>query len=259
MIERLLTILSAALTAGAVSPAARSSSSTSAPTTYRSCSPPVRTEGFISATSEARIRRALSAGRLRAPAVPTTGPDLACPRGGGRNFRNQAARITRRRGYEHRLRYVSHSSRQLASQRHRTVVKMTDCCQSAGCRTGLHGLRPGERHHHAQGDPQPRGGVPSRSQLLFLGKRPLKSDKYLLTHLCGATGAWLLRSITLLTRRSKSIKSMRAGAHHPRRKSRLHAHAGQRIVQPNYGGSSPGALAWAGISPLAFEWTNTTC
>lgn len=168
MKNRLLTLLSAVLSAGAVSAAAPQQLID------------IRTDDVsivLAAQPGGEVYFRHFGGRIDDPAPlasykssrradhGTDDPGLS--RNGRAQFpRTGPARHPRRRGYEYRaalcVALVTAAGR---PQRHRNRREDDRLLSSAGCRAGIHGLCPGKRHHHAYGDPQPRAGSRSRSTI----------------------------------------------------------------------------------------------
>ena len=179
---------------------------------------------------------------------------------GGRNFREPALRITHADGDMNTdLRYVSHSSRQLADPNvTETVVKMTDCCQAldvelvftAYARENVITTHTVIRNRE--------GGSRHAPQLLFLGCdaeiRQIPADAPL--RRLGARSAG--RSHAADPRVEKA-SSRCARCAPPTPKIPPHAHAGQRIVQRELRRGHRRGAGGAGISGSTSRWTNTTC
>ena len=255
MMKRLLTILSAALTAGAVSAAAPQQLID------------IRTDDVsivLAARPDGEVHFRHFGSRIDDPS-PLAGykssrradhgtDDLACPAMGGRNFREPALRITHADGDMNTdLRYVSHSSRQLADPNvTETVVKMTDCCQALDVELVFTAYaRENVITTHTVIRNREEGPVTLRS--FYSSAVTLKSDKYLLTHLYGAWAREAQVDHTLLTHGSKSIESMREVRTTHTENPAFMLTLGSGSFSENCGEVIAGALAWSGNFRLNFE------
>ena len=255
MMKRLLTILSAALTAGAVSAAAPQQLID------------IRTDDVsivLAARPDGEVHFRHFGSRIDDPS-PLAGykssrradhgtDDLACPAMGGRNFREPALRITHADGDMNTdLRYVSHSSRQLADPNvTETVVKMTDCCQALDVELVFTAYaRENVITTHTVIRNREEGPVTLHS--FYSSAVTLKSDKYLLTHLYGAWAREAQVDHTLLTHGSKSIESMREVRTTHTENPAFMLTLGSGSFSENCGEVIAGALAWSGNFRLNFE------
>ena len=255
MMKRLLTILSAALTAGAVSAAAPQQLID------------IRTDDVsivLAARPDGEVHFRHFGSRIDDPS-PLAGykssrradhgtDDLACPVMGGRNFREPALRITHADGDMNTdLRYVSHSSRQLADPNvTETVVKMTDCCQALDVELVFTAYaRENVITTHTVIRNREEGPVTLHS--FYSSAVTLKSDKYLLTHLYGAWAREAQVDHTLLTHGSKSIESMREVRTTHTENPAFMLTLGSGSFSENCGEVIAGALAWSGNFRLNFE------
>ena len=255
MMKRLLTILSAALTAGAVSAAAPQQLID------------IRTDDVsivLAARPDGEVHFRHFGSRIDDPS-PLAGykssrradhgtDDLACPAMGGRNFREPALRITHADGDMNTdLRYVSHSSRQLADPNvTETVVKMTDCCQALDVELVFTAYaRENVITTHTVIRNREEGPVTLHS--FYSSAVTLKSDKYLLTHLYGAWAREAQVDHTLLTHGAKSIESMREVRTTHTENPAFMLTLGSGSFSENCGEVIAGALAWSGNFRLNFE------
>ena len=209
MIHRLLTLLSAALSAGAVSAAAPQQLID------------IRTDDVsmvLAARSGGEVYFRHFGGRIDDPAPLSDykssrradhgTDDLAYPAMGGRNFREPALRVTHADGDMNTdLRYVSHTSRQLADPNvTETVVKMSDSSQALDVELVFTAYaRENVITTHTVIRNREQGPVTLHS--FYSSALTLKADKYLLTHLYGAWARESQVDHTLLTHGSKSIES----------------------------------------------------
>lgn len=255
MMKRLLTILSAALTAGAVSAAAPQQLID------------IRTDDVsivLSARPDGEVHFRHFGSRIDDPSpladykssrrADHGTDDLACPVMGGRNFREPALRITHADGDMNTdLRYVSHSSRQLADPNvTETVVKMTDCCQALDVELVFTAYaRENVITTHTVIRNREEGPVTLHS--FYSSAVTLKSDKYLLTHLYGAWAREAQVDHTLLTHGSKSIESMREVRTTHTENPAFMLTLGSGSFSENCGEVIAGALAWSGNFRLNFE------
>ena len=255
MMKRLLTILSAALTAGAVSAAAPQQLID------------IRTDDVsivLAARPDGEVHFRHFGSRIDDPSpladykssrrADHGTDDLACPAMGGRNFREPALRITHADGDMNTdLRYVSHSSRQLADPNvTETVVKMTDCCQALDVELVFTAYaRENIITTHTVIRNREEGPVTLHS--FYSSAVTLKSDKYLLTHLYGAWAREAQVDHTLLTHGSKSIESMREVRTTHTENPAFMLTLGSGSFSENCGEVIAGALAWSGNFRLNFE------
>ena len=255
MMKRLLTILSAALTAGAVSAAAPQQLID------------IRTDDVsivLAARPDGEVHFRHFGSRIDDPSpladykssrrADHGTDDLACPAMGGRNFREPALRITHADGDMNTdLRYVSHSSRQLADPNvTETVVKMTDCCQALDVELVFTAYaRENVITTHTVIRNREEGPVTLHS--FYSSAVTLKSDKYLLTHLYGAWAREAQVDHTLLTHGSKSIESMREVRTTHTENPAFMLTLGSGSFSENCGEVIAGALAWSGNFQLNFE------
>ena len=255
MMKRLLTILSAALTAGAVSAAAPQQLID------------IRTDDVsivLAARPDGEVHFRHFGSRIDDPSpladykssrrADHGTDDLACPVMGGRNFREPALRITHADGDMNTdLRYVSHSSRQLADPNvTETVVKMTDCCQALDVELVFTAYaRENVITTHTVIRNREEGPVTLHS--FYSSAVTLKSDKYLLTHLYGAWAREAQVDHTLLTHGSKSIESMREVRTTHTENPAFMLTLGSGSFSENCGEVIAGALAWSGNFRLNFE------
>ena len=255
MMKRLLTILSAALTAGAVSAAAPQQLID------------IRTDDVsivLTARPDGEVHFRHFGSRIDDPSpladykssrrADHGTDDLACPAMGGRNFREPALRITHADGDMNTdLRYVSHSSRQLADPNvTETVVKMTDCCQALDVELVFTAYaRENVITTHTVIRNREEGPVTLHS--FYSSAVTLKSDKYLLTHLYGAWAREAQVDHTLLTHGSKSIESMREVRTTHTENPAFMLTLGSGSFSENCGEVIAGALAWSGNFRLNFE------
>ena len=255
MMKRLLTILSAALTAGAVSAAAPQQLID------------IRTDDVsivLAARPDGEVHFRHFGSRIDDPSpladykssrrADHGTDDLACPAMGGRNFREPALRITHADGDMNTdLRYVSHSSRQLADPNvTETVVKMTDCCQALDVELVFTAYaRENVITTHTVIRNREEGPVTLHS--FYSSAVTLKSDKYLLTHLYGAWAREAQVDHTLLTHGSKSIESMREVRTTHTENPAFMLTLGSGSFSENCGEVIAGALAWSGNFRLNFE------
>ena len=255
MMKRLLTILSAALTAGAVSAAAPQQLID------------IRTDDVsivLAARPDGEVHFRHFGSRIDDPSpladykssrrADHGTDDLACPVMGGRNFREPALRITHADGDMNTdLRYASHSSRQLADPNvTETVVKMTDCCQALDVELVFTAYaRENVITTHTVIRNREEGPVTLHS--FYSSAVTLKSDKYLLTHLYGAWAREAQVDHTLLTHGSKSIESMREVRTTHTENPAFMLTLGSGSFSENCGEVIAGALAWSGNFRLNFE------
>ena len=255
MMKRLLTILSAALTAGAVSAAAPQQLID------------IRTDDVsivLAARPDGEVHFRHFGSRIDDPSpladykssrrADHGTDDLACPVMGGRNFREPVLRITHADGDMNTdLRYVSHSSRQLADPNvTETVVKMTDCCQALDVELVFTAYaRENVITTHTVIRNREEGPVTLHS--FYSSAVTLKSDKYLLTHLYGAWAREAQVDHTLLTHGSKSIESMREVRTTHTENPAFMLTLGSGSFSENCGEVIAGALAWSGNFRLNFE------
>ena len=255
MMKRLITILSAALTAGAVSAAAPQQLID------------IRTDDVsivLAARPDGEVHFRHFGSRIDDPSpladykssrrADHGTDDLACPVMGGRNFREPALRITHADGDMNTdLRYVSHSSRQLADPNvTETVVKMTDCCQALDVELVFTAYaRENVITTHTVIRNREEGPVTLHS--FYSSAVTLKSDKYLLTHLYGAWAREAQVDHTLLTHGSKSIESMREVRTTHTENPAFMLTLGSGSFSENCGEVIAGALAWSGNFRLNFE------
>ena len=255
MMKRLLTILFAALTAGAVSAAAPQQLID------------IRTDDVsivLAARPDGEVHFRHFGSRIDDPSpladykssrrADHGTDDLACPAMGGRNFREPALRITHADGDMNTdLRYVSHSSRQLADPNvTETVVKMTDCCQALDVELVFTAYaRENVITTHTVIRNREEGPVTLHS--FYSSAVTLKSDKYLLTHLYGAWAREAQVDHTLLTHGSKSIESMREVRTTHTENPAFMLTLGSGSFSENCGEVIAGALAWSGNFRLNFE------
>ena len=255
MMKRLLTILSAALTAGAVSAAAPQQLID------------IRTDDVsivLAARPDGEVHFRHFGSRIDDPSpladykssrrADHGTDDLACPVMGGRNFREPALRITHADGDMNTdLRYVSHSSRQLADPNvTETIVKMTDCCQALDVELVFTAYaRENVITTHTVIRNREEGPVTLHS--FYSSAVTLKSDKYLLTHLYGAWAREAQVDHTLLTHGSKSIESMREVRTTHTENPAFMLTLGSGSFSENCGEVIAGALAWSGNFRLNFE------
>ena len=255
MKNRLLTLLSAVLSAGAVSAAAPQQLID------------IRTDDVsivLAAQPGGEVYFRHFGGRIDDPA-PLAGykssrradhgtDDLAYPAMGGRNFREPALRVTHADGdMNTELRYVSHSSRQLADPNvTETVVKMTDCCQALDVELVFTAYaRENVITTHTVIRNREQGPVTLHS--FYSSAVTLKAEKYLLTHLYGAWAREAQVDHTLLTHGSKSIESMREVRTTHTENPSFMLTLGSDAFSENCGEVIAGALAWSGNFRLNFE------
>ena len=255
MKNRLLTLLSAVLSAGAVSAAAPQQLID------------IRTDDVsivLAAQPGGEVYFRHFGGRIDDPA-PLAGykssrradhgtDDLAYPAMGGRNFREPALRVTHADGdMNTELRYVSHSSRQLADPNvTETVVKMTDCCQALDVELVFTAYaRENVITTHTVIRNREQGPVTLHS--FYSSALTLKAEKYLLTHLYGAWAREAQVDHTLLTHGSKSIESMREVRTTHTENPSFMLTLGSDAFSENCGEVIAGALAWSGNFRLNFE------
>ena len=255
MIHRLLTLLSAALSAGAVSAAAPQQLID------------IRTDDVsmvLAARSGGEVYFRHFGGRIDDPAPLSDykssrradhgTDDLAYPAMGGRNFREPALRVTHADGDMNTdLRYVSHTSRQLADPNvTETVVKMSDCCQALDVELVFTAYaRENVITTHTVIRNREQGPVTLHS--FYSSALTLKADKYLLTHLYGAWAREAQVDHTLLTHGSKSIESMREVRTTHTENPSFMLTLGSDAFSENCGEVIAGALAWSGNFRLNFE------
>ncbi|WP_418425139.1 alpha-galactosidase [Alistipes sp.] len=180
--------------------------------------------------------------------------DLAYPAMGGRNFREPALRITHADGDMNTdLRYVSHASRQLADPNvTETVVKMSDCCQALDVELVFTAYaRENVITTHTVIRNREEGPVTLHN--FYSSALTLKADKYLLTHLYGAWAREAQVDHTLLTHGSKSIESMREVRTTHTENPSFMLTLGSESFSENCGEVIAGALAWSGNFRLNFE------
>ena len=255
MKNRLLTLLSAVLSAGAVSAAAPQQLID------------IRTDDVsivLAAQPGGEVYFRHFGGRIDDPA-PLAGykssrrtdhgtDDLAYPAMGGRNFREPALRVTHADGdMNTELRYVSHSSRQLADPNvTETGVKMTDCCQALDVELVFTAYaRENVITTHTVIRNREQGPVTLHS--FYSSAVTLKAEKYLLTHLYGAWAREAQVDHTLLTHGSKSIESMREVRTTHTENPSFMLTLGSDAFSENCGEVIAGALAWSGNFRLNFE------
>ena len=255
MIHRLLTLLSAALSAGAVSAAAPQQLID------------IRTDDVsmvLAARSGGEVYFRHFGGRIDDPAPLSDykssrradhgTDDLAYPAMGGRNFREPALRVTHADGDMNTdLRYVSHTSRQLADPNvTETVVKMSDSSQALDVELVFTAYaRENVITTHAVIRNREQGPVTLHS--FYSSALTLKADKYLLTHLYGAWAREAQVDHTLLTHGSKSIESMREVRTTHTENPSFMLTLGSDAFSENCGEVIAGALAWSGNFRLNFE------
>ena len=180
--------------------------------------------------------------------------DLAYPAMGGRNFREPALRVTHADGdINTELRYVAHQTRRLADKNvTQTVVQMSDCCQPLDVELVFTAYAKEDViTTHATIRNREKGPVTLHS--FYSSALPLKSDKYLLTHLYGA---WTLEAQvdhTLLTHGTKSIQSIREVRTTHTENPTFMVTLGSDTFSENCGEVVAGALAWSGNFRLNFE------
>ena len=255
MIHRLLTLLSAALSAGAVSAAAPQQLID------------IRTDDVsmvLAARSGGEVYFRHFGGRIDDPApladykssrrADHGTDDLAYPAMGGRNFREPALRVTHADGDMNTdLRYVSHTSRQLADPNvTETVVKMSDSSQALDVELVFTAYaRENVITTHTVIRNREQGPVTLHS--FYSSALTLKADKYLLTHLYGAWAREAQVDHTLLTHGSKSIESMREVRTTHTENPSFMLTLGSDAFSENCGEVIAGALAWSGNFRLNFE------
>ena len=255
MIHRLLTLLSAALSAGAVSAAAPQQLID------------IRTDDVsmvLAARSGGEVYFRHFGGRIDDPAPLSDykssrradhgTDDLAYPAMGGRNFREPALRVTHADGdMSTDLRYVSHTSRQLADPNvTETVVKMSDSSQALDVELVFTAYaRENVITTHTVIRNREQGPVTLHS--FYSSALTLKADKYLLTHLYGAWAREAQVDHTLLTHGSKSIESMREVRTTHTENPSFMLTLGSDAFSENCGEVIAGALAWSGNFRLNFE------
>ena len=255
MIHRLLTLLSAALSAGAVSAAAPQQLID------------IRTDDVsmvLAARSGGEVYFRHFGGRIDDPAPLSDykssrradhgTDDLAYPAMGGRNFREPALRVTHADGDMNTdLRYVSHTSRQLADPNvTETVVKMSDSSQALDVELVFTAYaRENVITTHTVIRNREQGPVTLHS--FYSSALTLKADKYLLTHLYGAWAREAQVDHTLLTHGSKSIESMREVRTTHTENPSFILTLGSDAFSENCGEVIAGALAWSGNFRLNFE------
>lgn len=255
MKNRLLTLLSAVLSAGAVSAAAPQQLID------------IRTDDVsivLAAQPGGEVYFRHFGGRIDDPAPLSDykssrradhgTDDLAYPAMGGRNFREPALRVTHADGdMNTELRYVSHSSRQLADPNvTETVVKMTDCCQALDVELVFTAYaRENVITTHTVIRNREQGPVTLHS--FYSSAVTLKAEKYLLTHLYGAWAREAQVDHTLLTHGSKSIESMREVRTTHTENPSFMLTLGSDAFSENCGEVIAGALAWSGNFRLNFE------
>ena len=255
MIHRLLTLLSAALSAGAVSAA----------TPQQLID--IRTDDVsmvLAARSGGEVYFRHFGGRIDDPAPLSDykssrradhgTDDLAYPAMGGRNFREPALRVTHADGDMNTdLRYVSHTSRQLADPNvTETVVKMSDSSQALDVELVFTAYaRENVITTHTVIRNREQGPVTLHS--FYSSALTLKADKYLLTHLYGAWAREAQVDHTLLTHGSKSIESMREVRTTHTENPSFMLTLGSDAFSENCGEVIAGALAWSGNFRLNFE------
>ena len=255
MIHRLLTLLSAALSAGAVSAAAPQQLID------------IRTDDVsmvLAARSGGEVYFRHFGGRIDDPAPLSDykssrradhgTDDLAYPAMGGRNFREPALRVTHADGDMNTdLRYVSHTSRQLADPNvTETVVKMSDSSQALDVELVFTAYaRENVITTHTVIRNREQGPVTLHS--FYSSALTLKADKYLLTHLYGAWAREAQVDHTLLTHGSKSIESMREVRTTHTENPSFMLTLGSDAFSENCGEVIAGALAWSGNFRLNFE------
>ena len=180
--------------------------------------------------------------------------DLAYPAMGGRNFREPALRVTHADGDMNTdLRYVSHTSRQLADPNvTETVVKMSDSSQALDVELVFTAYaRENVITTHTVIRNREQGPVTLHS--FYSSALTLKADKYLLTHLYGAWAREAQVDHTLLTHGSKSIESMREVRTTHTENPSFMLTLGSDAFSENCGEVIAGALAWSGNFRLNFE------
>ena len=255
MIHRLLTLLSAALSAGAVSAAAPQQLID------------IRTDDVsmvLAARPGGEVYFRHFGGRIDDPAPLSDykssrradhgTDDLAYPAMGGRNFREPALRVTHADGDMNTdLRYVSHTSRQLADPNvTETVVKMSDSSQALDVELVFTAYaRENVITTHTVIRNREQGPVTLHS--FYSSALTLKADKYLLTHLYGAWAREAQVDHTLLTHGSKSIESMREVRTTHTENPSFMLTLGSDAFSENCGEVIAGALAWSGNFRLNFE------
>ena len=255
MIHRLLTLLSAALSAGAVSAAAPQQLID------------IRTDDVsmvLAARSGGEVYFRHFGGLIDDPAPLSDykssrradhgTDDLAYPAMGGRNFREPALRVTHADGDMNTdLRYVSHTSRQLADPNvTETVVKMSDSSQALDVELVFTAYaRENVITTHTVIRNREQGPVTLHS--FYSSALTLKADKYLLTHLYGAWAREAQVDHTLLTHGSKSIESMREVRTTHTENPSFMLTLGSDAFSENCGEVIAGALAWSGNFRLNFE------
>lgn len=255
MKNRLLTLLSAVLSAGAVSAAAPQQLID------------IRTDDVsivLAAQPGGEVYFRHFGGRIDDPAPLSDykssrradhgTDDLAYPAMGGRNFREPALRVTHADGdMNTELRYMSHSSRQLADPNvTETVVKMTDCCQALDVELVFTAYaRENVITTHTVIRNREQGPVTLHS--FYSSAVTLKAEKYLLTHLYGAWAREAQVDHTLLTHGSKSIESMREVRTTHTENPSFMLTLGSDAFSENCGEVIAGALAWSGNFRLNFE------
>ena len=255
MIHRLLTLLSAALFAGAVSAAAPQQLID------------IRTDDVsmvLAARSGGEVYFRHFGARIDDPApladykssrrADHGTDDLAYPAMGGRNFREPALRVTHADGDMNTdLRYVSHTSRQLADPNvTETVVKMSDSSQALDVELVFTAYaRENVITTHTVIRNREQGPVTLHS--FYSSALTLKADKYLLTHLYGAWAREAQVDHTLLTHGSKSIESMREVRTTHTENPSFMLTLGSDAFSENCGEVIAGALAWSGNFRLNFE------
>jgi alpha-galactosidase len=255
MIHRLLTLLSAALSAGAVSAAAPQQLID------------IRSDDVsmvLAARSGGEVYFRHFGGRIDDPAPLSDykssrradhgTDDLAYPAMGGRNFREPALRVTHADGDMNTdLRYVSHTSRQLADPNvTETVVKMSDSSQALDVELVFTAYaRENVITTHTVIRNREQGPVTLHS--FYSSALTLKADKYLLTHLYGAWAREAQVDHTLLTHGSKSIESMREVRTTHTENPSFMLTLGSDAFSENCGEVIAGALAWSGNFRLNFE------
>ena len=183
--------------------------------------------------------------RHRVPAYPTAE---------GFDFRNPALRVTHADGDPNtELRYVSHTSKQLADRNvTETAIRLNDRCQALNVELIFTAYaRENVITTHALIHNREKGAVELRD--FYSSALSLRAGKYLLTHLYGAWAREAQVEHSLLDHGSKSIESTRGVRTTHTEQPAFLLTLDSDSFNEEYGEVIAGALAWSGNFRLNFE------
>ena len=178
----------------------------------------------------------------------------AYPTAEGFDFRNPALRVTHADGDPNtELRYVSHSSKQLADGNvTETVIRLNDRCQALDVELLFTAYaRENVITTHVLIHNREKGAVELRD--FYSSALSLRAGKYLLTHLYGAWAREAQVEHTQLDHGSKSIESSRGVRTTHTEQPAFLLTLDSDSFSEDYGEVIAGALAWSGNFRLNFE------